>query len=159
MKSLATYYLTTVCILCYSTILQAQNLKFEHISVEQGLSNAIVNCILQDHQGFIWFATDDGLNKYDGYKIMTYRHDPNDSTSLGSQSMSRGNSGKLLYEDPFGELWVCIEGIYKFNRDKEAFIKYSNIKGTNIVGYQYQGKTVIWIGGSDGLYKLDLEKQ
>jgi len=77
---------------------QSQDNKFERISVEQGLSSSIVHCILQDYQGYIWIATEDGLNKYDGYKFTTYRNDPDDSASLGN------NNIRSLYEDPLGEL-------------------------------------------------------
>jgi hypothetical protein len=59
-----------------------QNLKFERISVAHGLSHSTVNCILQDRYGFMWFGTDDGLNKYDGYSFTVYRHDPDDARRL-----------------------------------------------------------------------------
>ena len=83
---------------------QSQDIKFEHISVEQGLSHGDIHGILQDHQGFMWFATEDGLNKYDGYRISTFRHDLDDSTSLGS------NFIRSLYEDSSGELWISTTG-------------------------------------------------
>ncbi len=59
-----------------------QDIKFEHLSAEDGLSNSYVNCLLQDQVGFIWFGTDDGLNRYDGYEIKVYRNVPGDSASL-----------------------------------------------------------------------------
>ena len=59
---------TLIIILSVPFILypQSQDIKFEHISVEQGLSDGKVFCILQDSKGFMWFGTADGLNKYDG---------------------------------------------------------------------------------------------
>ncbi|RYF21070.1 MAG: hypothetical protein EOO42_11240, partial [Flavobacteriales bacterium] len=59
----------------------AQNLKFKHISVEDGLSNSTIECIFQDHRGFIWFGTRDGLNKYDGNQITVYKNNQK-ATSL-----------------------------------------------------------------------------
>jgi ligand-binding sensor domain-containing protein len=55
--------------------------------------------MLQDSQGFMWFGTEDGLNKYDGYTFTVYKHDPEDPTSLG------GNWIQALLEDDSGRLW------------------------------------------------------
>jgi hypothetical protein len=51
------------------SLAKKRNLKFERLSVEHGLSHTTVNCTLQDHYGFMWFGTEDGLNKYDGYSF------------------------------------------------------------------------------------------
>ena len=59
-----------------------QHLRFDRIPTEQGLSQATVISIIQDNQGFIWFGTEDGLNRYDGYNFTIYRHDPDDPNSL-----------------------------------------------------------------------------
>jgi len=56
--------------------------KFEHLSLEDGLSQSTVYAILQDNKGFMWFGTQDGLNRYDGYQFTIYRHNPTDSNSL-----------------------------------------------------------------------------
>ena len=70
-----------------STTLLAQsseyaNLTFEHLSIEDGLSQITVHTILQDSTGFLWFGTKDGLNRYDGYSLTVFRHDPTDSNSI-----------------------------------------------------------------------------
>ena len=141
---------------------QYQNIKFEHISVEQGLSYEKVYSILQDSQGFMWFATDDGLNKYDGYKFTIYRHDPGDSLSLSSNWITS------LYEDRSGLLWIGTKGggLNQFNREKEQFIHYQHdhhnsldITPTSIERislFQYEGEEVLWMGTYNGLYKMDV---
>ena len=58
------------------------NLSFEHLSIEDGLSQITVHSILQDKKGFLWIGTEDGLNRYDGYNFVVYRSDPSDSNSL-----------------------------------------------------------------------------
>ena len=58
------------------------NLRFERIGLAQGLSQKSGNWILQDKQGFIWIATSDGLNKFDGYNFVVYRHAPDDETRM-----------------------------------------------------------------------------
>lgn len=77
-----------------------QNLRFERISIAQGLSHSTVNCILQDSKGFMWFGTEDGFNKYDGYSFSVYKHDPDDPHSLSH------NQIKSLHQDQFGTLWA-----------------------------------------------------
>ena len=83
-----TVYKTTILSLLllfsFSRNSYAQNdsLPFEHIGIEEGLSNNNVAAILQDGKGWIWFGTTGGLNKYDGYSLTKYRFDPFDSSSL-----------------------------------------------------------------------------
>ena len=77
-----------------------QHLRFDRISLEQGLSQSTVFCMIQDSQGFMWFGTEDGLNKYDGYSFTVYKHDPEDPNSLG------GNWIQAILEDSSGTLWI-----------------------------------------------------
>lgn len=142
---------------------QSQDIKFERIMVEDGLPNGLVHDILQDQQGFMWIATEDGLSKYDGYTFTTYRHDPGDSTSLGSIWVS------AIHEDRTGGLWFATSGggLNKFDRDKEMFFRYkynrnnpesiSSNHVSCIDDFRYKGKDVLWIGTSTGLDKLDPE--
>jgi signal transduction histidine kinase/ligand-binding sensor domain-containing protein/DNA-binding response OmpR family regulator len=165
MKRHANYYVAAICILCYCTLLQAQEIKFEHISVEQGLSSSIVTSVLQDYQGFMWFGTKDGLNKYDGYTFTTYRNMPGDSTSL------HNNDVTALYEDPSGNLWISTigGGLNKYNREEDNFISYlpdpnnpesiSSATMEQTAGYQYNGKDILWIGSANGLNKMDIAAQ
>jgi len=61
---------------------QNESVQFEHIGIEEGLSNESITAIFQDSRGYLWFGTMDGLNKYDGYSFTKYRFDPFDSNSL-----------------------------------------------------------------------------
>jgi ligand-binding sensor domain-containing protein len=63
----------------------AGNMCFERLTAEQGLSQMSVNAVLQDKQGSMWFGTQDGLNRYDGYQFKIYRSDRDDVTSLASK--------------------------------------------------------------------------
>ena len=70
-----------------------RNLKFTHLTTNDGLSQGYVTAILQDRRGFMWFATRDGLNRYDGNTFVVYKNNPNDSASLSSnflQDLDRG---------------------------------------------------------------------
>lgn len=101
---------------------RSSNLKirFEHLTVDHGLSNGVVNAILQDSKGFMWFGTQDGLNKYDGYQIIIYRHDPPDSTSLPENSIT------AHFEDRRGRMWIGTESskIVRFEPASEQFFAY-----------------------------------
>ena len=77
-----------------------QNLRFERMGIEDGLSHSAVWKILQDSEGYMWFGTQDGLNRYDGYNFTVYRYDPEDPQSLRNDHIS------AIYEDRSGVLWV-----------------------------------------------------
>src|SRR6185312_3083177 len=62
----------------------SQHLRFDHLSVKQGLSQGNVLSIYQDKLGFMWICTEDGLNVYDGYNFKTFRNDPEDSSSISN---------------------------------------------------------------------------
>ncbi len=100
-------------------------LKFEHISIADGLSQNTVNCILQDSKGFMWFATEDGLNKYDGYKFIIYDSEPDNPGTLNI------NYIWTIYEDRSGTLWVGTwgGGLNRFNRNNGCFTYYIHDPG------------------------------
>jgi serine phosphatase RsbU (regulator of sigma subunit)/ligand-binding sensor domain-containing protein len=145
---------------------QAQDakIKFERISLEQGLSQSVVTCILQDSRGFMWFGTLDGLNKYDGYGFTVYKYDPLDSSSLSDNSIS------AIYEDDSGRLWIGTRaGLNKFDRKTEKFTRYQHDPANphslshNAVTSIYAdspataGRNMLWIGTfAGGLNKLVL---
>jgi serine phosphatase RsbU (regulator of sigma subunit)/ligand-binding sensor domain-containing protein len=93
------------------------NLRFERLSLDQGLSQSIVRVIWKDRKGFMWFGTESGLNRYDGYEFKVYMHDPFDSTSIAE------NNILSLAEDQSGALWIGTAngGLNKFTRDLETF--------------------------------------
>ena len=90
------------------------NLRFQHLSVEEGLSQASVNTVLQDRNGFMWFGTQEGLNRYDGYRFTTFAFNPADPTSLANDSV------KDILEDRSGVLWVGTEGVASVGSTRQA---------------------------------------
>ncbi|WP_431294825.1 ligand-binding sensor domain-containing protein [Pedobacter sp. P26] len=96
----------------------AQNLKFKHVSVEDGLSNSTIECIFQDHRGFIWFGTRDGLNKYDGNQITVFKHSKNPNSISD-------NFVRCIFEDKNHTLWIgTSDGLNRFNAGKNNFSTY-----------------------------------
>lgn len=90
---------------------------YQTLATPEGLSQGYVNDILQDRDGFMWFATKDGLNRYDGYHFRVYTHDTYDPNSISS------NVVNYLYEDSKGRIWICTEdnGISIYNKSKDCF--------------------------------------
>ena len=78
-----------------------RDLKFTHLTTNDGLSQGYVVAILQDRRGFMWFATRDGLNRYDGNAFVVYKNNPNDSGSLSSNFLQD------LMQDDHGYLWIA----------------------------------------------------
>src|SRR5688572_3744681 len=135
---------------------QNENLRFEHLGVEDGLSNDHVTAILQDSKGYIWFGTTDGLNKYDGYSFTKYRFNPFDSNSLSQ------NFIYTIFEDRSGTIWVStFEGLCRFERSTEKFTRYkpspnAKFSDPNISAISEDADGMIWVGNhSGGLCRFD----
>ena len=92
-------------ILFLPQLLVAQsNVRFNNLSVEHGLSQNTVICIFEDSRGFMWFGTQNGLNRYDGKNFKVYKHVVGDSTSLSSNLLQD------ILEDENGDLWIATWG-------------------------------------------------
>lgn len=129
--------------------------KFKHLTIDQGLSNNFIMAICQDSKGFIWFATQNGLNKFDGQTIVTYWYDINDSTSISSNLINS------LYLDSKNNLWVGgAGGLDLYDPEYDKFIRFSHkdldwpIEQVYSIAEDKNGK--LWFGGISGLYTYDL---
>jgi ligand-binding sensor domain-containing protein len=92
---------TTVLLLFISPSgLLGQSLQIKYLNNENGLSNNAVNTIFQDHNGYMWFGTYDGLNRYDGYEFKVFRNIIGDTTSINSNAIN------TIDEDALHRLWV-----------------------------------------------------
>lgn len=102
----------------------AFNIQYEHLGLEEGLSQSSVKCLLKDKHGFIWIGTQDGLNRYDGYEFIIFRNDPDDLHSISD------NNIRSLYEDPSGRFWVGGENgsLQYLDRQTGRFILFPESK-------------------------------
>ena len=110
-------------------------LRFEHFSVNEGLSQSNVSSIFQDHLGFMWFGTFDGLNRFDGVSFTSFKTIPFDSTSISANSYYQEDPFNLLDDDPSiysitedrsGHLWVGTRiGLDRFDRATETFTRFA----------------------------------
>ncbi|HTK21571.1 MAG TPA: two-component regulator propeller domain-containing protein [Mucilaginibacter sp.] len=107
----------------FCVYLQAQSLftkKVMKYSLKDGLSFGIINSIAQDNKGFMWFATDDGLNRFDGSNFKVFKSEPNNPYSLPS------NYVQNIFKDANGDIWISSRrGVYKFDTQTEHFSKFN----------------------------------
>jgi len=97
-------------------------IEFDRLSIEQGLSQSIVEDMLQDRAGFMWFVTEDGLNRFDGYSFSVYRNEAGDPTTLSHNEL------KSVYEDRSGTLWVgaFAGGLNRFDPTTGTVVRYTH---------------------------------
>ncbi len=132
---------------------QEMDMNFEHILSDKGLSQNTIHCILQDSKGFLWFATEDGLDRYDGYKFTVYKNNPQDKNSIAD------NFIWTMYEDRSGNLWIGTNsgGLSKFNRETEKFTNYkfdpanpNSLSNNNVRAIFEDSHGILWIGTEGG---------
>jgi ligand-binding sensor domain-containing protein len=137
----------------YNVLAESSPIHFKHITLDDGLSQSSIFCIIQDSKGFLWFGTQDGLNKYDGYRFTIYKNDPDDSDSISS------NLIQALYEDSEGMIWVGTQGggLNRFDPGTETFERYPVNPGTPghlnnpfITSILQDKNGNIWIGTQGG---------
>jgi len=115
----------------------AQQYFFSGYSIADGLSQSVVTCILQDSKGYLWFGTQNGLNKFNGYTFEIFNYNPDDSTSISN------NWIYSLDEDRDGNLWIGTKGgLNKYVRDEKRFerIHYKSSGSADISQYVYDVK-------------------
>lgn len=141
-----------------------QTFRFEHIGLEQGLSQSSVRVILQDRRGFLWFGTEDGLNRYDGYSFKVFKPDRDDPYSISDRWIN------TLYEDRAGNLWVGtrLGGLNRYDPQTGRFTHFTHTSpapageadpaslSSNKVNAIYEDERgILWVGTDAGLDWLD----
>jgi len=143
------------------SLAQPNQYAFDHLSIEDGLSQNFIYSIEQDHRGFLWFSTKDGLNRYDGYEFKVYSHIPGDSNSLSD------NVVMALCEDSRNNLWVGAGGLDRYNRlnDRVERIFTAEDFKTNIPTFaityieeDHQGD--LWVAVQNaGLFRIEFSNE
>ncbi|WP_188929190.1 hybrid sensor histidine kinase/response regulator transcription factor [Puia dinghuensis] len=146
-----------ISLLVFITVLlfgraDGQSYYFNHFQVENGLSNNSVECSIQDSDGFLWFGTINGLNRFDGYTFKTFYHDAGDSTSIGS------NFIRCLYNDSRGIIWVGTNnGVYTFDKLREQFKLVRTLPKGNSTEIICDGRGCFWFIIDQLVYRLEAE--
>ncbi len=142
-------------------ISEASPIRFRRIASDQGLSQNTVYSIEQDHVGFLWIGTNNGLNRYDGYQFVVFKKKLNDSLSISDNTIIS------LLEDSHNRLWVgTYQGLNRYNHLNQTFRRYApqtydstKISGFSIWAIQEDKKGRLWIGTGNGLNLYNEEKE
>jgi ligand-binding sensor domain-containing protein/signal transduction histidine kinase len=134
-----------------------RGLRFDRLSIEQGLSQESVLNILQDRQGFMWFGTQAGLNRYDGYRMTVFRNEPQDTGSLVDNYVTAS------FEDAQGRLWFGTKGgLTRFDPATQRFVRYQPddartgaARNRAVNAIIADGHGGLWLATGDGLKHFD----
>ncbi len=144
---------------CNRALSQNQRIVTNNISTDDGLTDNNIHCILQDSQDFMWFGSEEGLHRYDGYTIEVFRHKSNNPNSISA------NLVRALYEDPYGRLWIGTDGggisIYDLKTERFTHINKktaSNIKLTSdeVFCFAKSKDNNLWVGTKNGLNHITI---
>jgi signal transduction histidine kinase/ligand-binding sensor domain-containing protein/DNA-binding NarL/FixJ family response regulator/HPt (histidine-containing phosphotransfer) domain-containing protein len=134
-----------------------RTLRFDQLNVEDGLAQESVLAIAQDKQGFMWFGSQAGLSRYDGYRVTVYRNIVSDRRSLAENWVG------VLHIDPKGRMWVGTDGgLDLFNPVTQNFTHFlprepekRGSGNTHIRAIIDDGQDDLWVGTADGLQHFD----
>ena len=146
------------CLAVPAAAAPAPTLRFEHLSVEDGMAQESVLSMVQDPDGFMWFGTQYGLSRFDGYRFVNFRNVVGDPTTLPN------NWIKVLHVDPAGRLWIGTDGgLARYDPATQGFRHFlpeeparrgnGNLHLRAIID---DGKGGLWLGTGDGLQHFDI---
>lgn len=136
---------------------QPLSTHWDHLSLEEGLSQSYVTCMLQDRLGFMWFGTGDGLNRYDGLQVKTWFHQPKNPNSPSHNLID------ALVEDKQGQIWLGTDhGLTGYRPAQDTFVRYyhqannsNSLSHNKIWALLTDNQGFIWIGTKNGLNRFD----
>lgn len=138
------------------------DLRFAHYTDAHGLSQNTVLCALQDRRGFMWFGTQDGLNRFDGYTFRAFKHDPDHANSLSE------NWVWSIYEDRHGFLWLATfgGGANRFDPQTETFTSYHHaahdslsLSHDTVWAFAEDAEGALYVATNNGLNRFHAESQ
>ncbi|MEM7081174.1 MAG: two-component regulator propeller domain-containing protein [Pseudomonadota bacterium] len=148
---------TTLCLQVFAEV--GNPMRFGHLGMGEGLSQSTVNAMLQDQTGFLWFGTENGLNRYDGNRVHQYKRDPGNPNSLGADFIWD------MTEDAHGNLWIGTNGggVARWNATTDDFTSFrhdpedvNSISKDIVRAVTYTTDGSVWVGTSGaGLDRLN----
>ncbi|WP_019029155.1 two-component regulator propeller domain-containing protein [Colwellia piezophila] len=134
------------------------SIRFDHLSIEDGLPHYSVRSILQDSRGFLWIGTEDGLARYDGYSFKSFKNTSQGPISLSAKYIT------AITEDRQGNLWLGTigGGLNRFNPTTESFKQYSHdpdnlnsLSDNNVFAITEDRQGNLWVGTVNGLNRFN----
>ena len=140
-------------------VAQQQHIQFKRLTINDGLSLSSVYCIFQDSKGFMWFGTEDGLNRYDGQNFTIYRSKSNNENSISYKWIEK------IIEDSRGRLWFASQaGLTHFDMETEKFTQFTTlsdperrISNDTITQIFEDEHKKLWVGTNNGLNRIDIK--
>ena len=156
-----TIVLLTLCFCLSITMTQGaghskDNLHFSHISINNGLSQNTIFAIAQDAKGYMWFATHNGVNKYDGYDFTIYQNNPQDSTTIANDII------RTLVTDDKGRVWIGTEsGLSYYNEERDIFENFylKNSKTATVSSIVTLSDSQLLVNAEGQLYSFDAKSK
>jgi len=137
-------------------IVEGKDIRFTHLSTEQGLSQSRVDHLMQDAQGFLWIGTYNGLNRYDGYRFKVYKPEANNPNRIGGVFIT------ALFQDRSGTLWIGVDqGLDRFDPVSGRFTHFHPNPGDpeSLAGHlehmTQDRDGILWLATRNGLDRLD----
>jgi signal transduction histidine kinase/ligand-binding sensor domain-containing protein/CheY-like chemotaxis protein/AraC-like DNA-binding protein len=136
---------------------QVEQMKYARYTIDNGLSQNMVQAVLEDRQGFMWFGTKDGLNRFDGHNFLVYRNEPGNAKSLSNNDIT------AIYEDKAGNLWIGTQsgGLNLFDRQTNSFYVLpevavqDNISGARwVISIDEDNNGDIWVTNYNAVFRL-----
>jgi ligand-binding sensor domain-containing protein len=157
---LAILLLLIINIINQSAFAQPLPLQFQHLTDVHGLSNNRVWAVTQDKYGLVWIGTNDGLNRFDGYKVDVYRNEPGNKNSLPD------NFVRCLFTDSYGKVWIgTANGLSYYDSRSNSFQSFfkgqneNSLPGNNIFAIKEDAYGILWIGTNSGLCSFDIKNK
>jgi signal transduction histidine kinase/ligand-binding sensor domain-containing protein/ActR/RegA family two-component response regulator len=139
--------------------LGAQGIKFRHLRSDDGIAGNWIQAITQDSRGFMWFGTAEGVNRYDGYRMETFRHDKQDARSLPH------NTVLTLIEDRSGVVWIGTRGgLSRFDRERNSFTNFDlrdpgdRLLHREVTTLLDDPHGTLWVGTTESLFAFDRKR-
>ena len=129
----------------------AGNDIFQHLAEGSGLASQVISSFAEGSDGFLWIGSQGGLQRWDGYRLWTYK------TQLGNSSSLPDNLTQILHADPSGTLWVGTSsgGLASYDQHRDRFIRYQTSTNgqvpVNVLAIEDDGQGSLWIGSGTGL--------
>jgi len=141
----------TILLICTILSVIAQRYeRYQTFDVQDGFSSNYVDCIYKDSRGFTWVGTWDGLNRYDGYDVVQYKADVQDS------SMLMGNWIFKIFEDHQHNLWICTNnGLSRYNYEKDCFERKDNLSFISVKAIAQSKDCHLWLSTINGLIEYN----
>lgn len=144
-------YLLVTMLVAVTGSAQQQSIRFSQLNNANKLSQNWVHAICQDKYGFIWIGTEDGLNRYDGYDFVVYKHDRKNPYSLTNSAINS------LFIDSKGNLWVgTSRGLNLYDRANDRFIRHAQLNQVLISSFAEDANGNLWVGTNQRLFCINL---